>query len=344
MDGHAGESKAEDLTQCDYSDTSARESAGREKLREIEREAEMSQTIGSGITVKDGILIGPVRAPVNPAARLDASIHNDEVAQKLGFRGGTIAGSIHMDQFPPLLIEAFGPKWFESGSLSLYFVNATLHRETVRAFVKQPTEDSDGQTQVWMDRDPEGDRAAEGMKVAGGTASVGTPADKSELHRRDLRLSDPKELRIFNDVRAGDHLGDQKDSLSSNDQTMRIEKGQVTEPLEWYTARSPWGGPIAPPSAAVSLLYRKPSRSFSKHAQGAVGLFGAIEIRFVNGPVMLDTTYGLKGEIVGVGQSPKTEYVWYDSYANDESGKRVAEMRMLLRFMKASAPQYQETK
>ncbi|MGH9195928.1 MAG: hypothetical protein ACRD1T_09335 [Acidimicrobiia bacterium] len=302
----------------------------------------MSQTIGGGITVKDEVLIGPVRAPVNPAARLNASIHNDEVAQKLGFRGGTIAGSIHMDQFPPLLVQAFGQKWFETGSLSLYFVNATLHRETVRAFLKQPEGNSDVQTQVWMDRDPEGDAATAGMKVAEGTASVGNPADQSELHRRDLRLSDPEELRIFRDVRAGDSLGDQKDSLSSNDQAMRIEKGQITEPLDWYTGRTPWGGPIAPPSAAISLLYRKPSRSFSRHAEGSVGLFGAIELRMVNGPVMLDTTYNLGGEIVGVGQSPKTEYVWYDSYANDETGKRVAGMRMLLRFMKASAKQYED--
>ena len=57
-------------------------------------------------------------SPPRPAA---TNIHDDATAQKLGFRGGTIAGSIHMDQFPPVLVEAFGPAWFETGSLSLAF-------------------------------------------------------------------------------------------------------------------------------------------------------------------------------------------------------------------------------
>ena len=40
------------------------------------------------------------------AARAN-NIHDDATAQNLGFRGGTIAGSIHLDQFPPVLMAAF---------------------------------------------------------------------------------------------------------------------------------------------------------------------------------------------------------------------------------------------
>ena len=50
-------------------------------------------------------LIGPVRRPHNRYLELPGSIHNNEVASKLGFRGGTVAGSVHMDQFVPLLLE-----------------------------------------------------------------------------------------------------------------------------------------------------------------------------------------------------------------------------------------------
>jgi hypothetical protein len=60
-------------------------------------------------------LIGPVRRPHNRYLELPGSIHNNEVASKLGFRGGTVAG-VHMDQFVPLLLDAFGPAWFETGS------------------------------------------------------------------------------------------------------------------------------------------------------------------------------------------------------------------------------------
>jgi hypothetical protein len=60
------------------------------------------------------------------------SIHDDETATALGFRGGTVAGSVHLDQFPPLLLQAFGQPWFETGSLSLYFRHATTDGESVK--------------------------------------------------------------------------------------------------------------------------------------------------------------------------------------------------------------------
>ena len=82
----------------------------------------------------ENVIAGPVRRPRNLAAEIAGSIHDDKTASKLGFRGGTVAGSVHMDQFPPLLIEAFGPQWFETGSLSLYFRNATTDGEPVQAF------------------------------------------------------------------------------------------------------------------------------------------------------------------------------------------------------------------
>ena len=37
------------------------------------------------------------RQPRNSAAEVKGSIHDDATASKLGFRGGTVAGSIHMD-------------------------------------------------------------------------------------------------------------------------------------------------------------------------------------------------------------------------------------------------------
>src|SRR5436309_15338326 len=129
------------------------------------REAEISE--------RDGVLIGPYRRPRNLSTNVRGSIHDDATAQKLGFRGGTVAGSIHMQQFPPVLVRAFGERWFETGSLSTYFRNATMDRERVRAFVEVPTNslaDSNGQVNVWMDRE-------DGMRVLEGTASVGIPSE-----------------------------------------------------------------------------------------------------------------------------------------------------------------------
>ena len=40
-------------------------------------------------------------------------IHDDATAAELGFRGGTVAGDVHMNQFPPVLLRVFGKEWFE---------------------------------------------------------------------------------------------------------------------------------------------------------------------------------------------------------------------------------------
>jgi hypothetical protein len=121
----------------------------------------------------------------------------------------------------------------------------------------------------------------------------------------------------------------------------RNDRGALTEPLNWYTGDSPWGGAIAPPSVLVQLL-RNRVGDFGPHIAGAVGLFGAIEVRHHHGPVRAGVPYRVSGLVAAVGSSPKTEYVWYDSRAFDADGRLIASMRMQLRWMKASSPLYQE--
>src|SRR5271154_2918403 len=80
-------------------------------------------------------LTGEFRTPKNAFLQSAGSIHNDSIASKLGFKGGTVPGSVHMDQFMPMLMDIYGPKWFETGDMSLYFSQATVDRESVRATV-----------------------------------------------------------------------------------------------------------------------------------------------------------------------------------------------------------------
>ena len=62
------------------------------------------------ITVKEGCVYGGWREPINIWSELPGSIHADGVAQKVGLRGGTIPGTIHLNLFPPLLMKAFGQR------------------------------------------------------------------------------------------------------------------------------------------------------------------------------------------------------------------------------------------
>jgi hypothetical protein len=291
----------------------------------------MARQVTDEVVVENGTLVGPLRRSVNQAQDVATSIHNDATASKLGFRGGTVAGSIHLELFPPLLVRAFGQGWFERGTLSINFRNATTDREPVRAFLKQPGPGT--QVAAWVERD-------DGMLVGEGSASAGESEEPTALQKLDLHRFDAGELRILADLRQGEEIAAADVHLDGARQRSRLDV--ITEPLDWYAAASPWGGPVASPATIVELLYAHPARVIGRGAGPAVGLFGAIEVEHVNGPVLLDRDYRVGGTVLALGQSPKTEYVWFESHAQTPDGERVAQMRMQLRWMKASSPQYPE--
>jgi acyl dehydratase len=280
------------------------------------------------------VLAGPVRRPRNLAAGVAGSIHDDATATALGFRGGTVAGSIHMDQFPPLALRAFGSGWFEDGSLSLYFRHATTDGEPVRAFLERPARQRDAQTRAWA-------TTSDDVVVAEGTAGRGQPAELSALRSRDMRPVDADQLRILAGVKPGMTLGEVTLTPDGERQSRRIGQDGMTEPLDWYTGPSPWGGPIAAPSTVVDLFYARLLDDAKASMGDHVGLFGAIEIRFRSGPVLLDSRYRVTGEVIAVSQTPKTEVMWFDSRAYGSNDELVADMRMMLRQLKQSSPLYE---
>jgi hypothetical protein len=286
------------------------------------------------VTLDDGVMAGPLRQSVNNSKQASGSIHDDATARRLGFRGGTVAGSIHMELFPPLLREAWGQRWFERGTLSLYFMNATTDREPVRAYLRQPPAGvADAQVEAWVLRD-------DGMQVAQGTASVGDPGVPTALQARPLERFEPGELRILANVQKGHRFEPVRVICSPEEQERRL--GVTTEPMDWYRGEgSPWGKPPVLIAPLVQMLYAK-SLAQVRGGFGAVGLFGAIELRNINGPALVGEEYTCTGEVIAVGQSPKTEYLWFETGLDDAGGRRVAEMRMLLRFMKASSSLYPE--
>ena len=73
---------------------------------------------------------------------------------------------------------------------------------------------------------------------------------------------------------------------------------------DWRRARSPAPVPDDNPRTAVELLWAAPSETLRPYAGSSVGLFGAIEVAHVHGPIVLDRPYRLSAEIVAVGQSP----------------------------------------
>ena len=104
-------------------------------------------------TVPD--LCGPLRRPRQMLAQqiVDGhlSIHDDTTAERLGLRAGPIEGPTHFSQFDPLLVELFGPAWFETGCLSAHYQTMVVEGEEVRAFAARPAAGATI-TRIWAEK------------------------------------------------------------------------------------------------------------------------------------------------------------------------------------------------
>jgi acyl dehydratase len=299
--------------------------------------------------IDDGeTLTGPWRAPRQMLAAQvydgHASIHDNEVAQKMGFKAATIEGPTHFSQFAPLCERLWGDAWFETGCLSAHYRNAVFAGEEVQAIVARPQA---GQNQIeirMVKRD--------GTEVLRGTASVGRETPPTALEKRlreELKpLPDPVILR---DVKVG---------MKTRRQTVRMDFDQnmgelypfslrdklkvITEPSRLYeperAAQSKWGRPIIPVEM-LSVLFQYRSKDDGFPTKGpAVGLFADQEIRLIDGPLFVGESYEVEREVVALSGSRRTESLWARTRAFAPHGRLVATMLLNLATMKESFAGY----
>lgn len=270
----------------------------------------------------DGALFGPWRAPTNIAADAEGTIHADSTAQALGLKGGTVAGSIHMEQFTPLALAAFGPEWTARGGLSLYFRSPTRDGEAVRAALGACV---DGVAPAWMISEA-------GARVCEGEAWLGAEPPATALRQRLAALPAAQDLRIL----AGARLGQTATATGRIDQNrLARDLPGVTERLSLYAAPTH----ALPCNLAVDVL-RAPEPALVRLPDGVVGLYGAIELHMLAGPLRAEVDYRVEAQIAAVSETPKTEVLWYESRAFDAAGAPVASMLMMSRIMKASSPRW----
>jgi len=263
---------------------------------------------------------GGYRAPRNAFLNAEGSIHNDAVASKLGFKGGTVPGSVHMDQFVPMLLELYGERWFERGDLSLYFEQAVVDGELVRAFV----EPGEARSRLIM-------RNAQDQVICVGTAGAAAPDEGSELAGRLAKPSPAApDLRILEAFTVGETC--EGVPLRLEGEALRKALDRITEPLPIYL------GGVLPPSQVISLTHQVRPVVLAK-AKPSVGLFGALEVQQLKGPLRADRGYLARTRVLKLGESPRSEFVWYEVVVADPAlGADVARVIYCIRFMKASSP------
>lgn len=259
------------------------------------------------------VLAGPWRKPFNML--LDqtydghVSLHDDAMAQKLGFKAGPIEGPTHFSQFAPLGEAIWGERFLREGCISTHFRNMVVEGEEVRAFIeREPGEDH---AKIWAQK-------RDGTEVLKGTASVGPQAPPSALDMRLGELSPLEQPVILRDLKVGQrtkrtpirmaadqHMGD----LYPFSLTQKLAK--ITENSPWYSGKdTPWGKPIIP-FEMVSVLVQYLAREDKFPIKGpAIGLFADLEIRMIDGPLFVGEDYEIEREIVALSGSRRTESYW----------------------------------
>ena len=296
------------------------------------------------IEIKDGKIFGGWRAPENLIRESTTSIHDDGVAKSVGMRGGTIQGSIHLSMFAPLAQKIFGDRWFEQGTVSMYYTYATVDKEEVRAIIELPPDTTEEMLPI-ATKDVQVKALAElktGQQIMTGTVSIGSPKEPPYLQSLELKNCNHEDLRILARYKVGDELPSREILLTQEDSDKGLRR--ITDQLEFYKGKekSPWGNAIFYPTAmfdAMALGFEHTSTEEFK----AVPFYGATELRNIDGPTLIGIPYIAKGKFVCIGVSRKTEYFYLDSTLEEkETGKIIASMRLLYRFMKAGSPLYKD--
>jgi hypothetical protein len=253
-----------------------------------------------------------------------ASIHDDAMAEKLGFRAGPIEGPTHFSLFPPLCERIWGRAWYEQGCISAHYLNMVVEGEATRAFVELPPPGAT-RTRAWAEK-------ADGTPVLEASVSIGRDHGPTLLEERLAALRPPGPLRILADLRVG--MTGAEDELVRMDPEQHMgalypfsladKLAKITETSPAYSdaAASPWGRPIIP-LEMVSVLAEYSSAKARFPVKGpAVGLFADQEIRMLDGPLFVGETYLIRREIVALSESKRTESYWVRSRIFDKDGSR----------------------
>lgn len=253
--------------------------------------------------MSDNFHEGAWRGLVNTAADQEGSIHDDTAAQKLGFRGGFVPGSVVGAAAMPAVTAAFGEKWMEGGWYSLTFVSPVYIDDEVRE-VAQRTE-SDIAVQV-LDRS--GRLCCNGRAGLGATAPWDLSADGSHGAEGVLpgieigHRFNPEQFVADPEVCAG---------------TVR-SAGDFTP---WYRDSSPWGGPLVPLEYlhVVALhLVRHPDQPRVPRVTGVrePGMWAQHDLA-VCAPLFMGREYTITEWVADKGRSGRTAYLTYEFEVSD---------------------------
>ena len=292
----------------------------------------------------DITLTGPFRSPAQMLQHQEvdghASVHDADEASALGLAGAPIEGPTHFSQVDPLAVCLWGDEWFTSGCISSHFRTMVVEGEQVQASLAT----SGGRSAVVEAH------KADGTPVLSGTASVGPDHPETELEARLASQREPGELFVVDRLEVGMRRDDGEVTMTADEPNGRSypfsladKLARITEPHPWYTpdggSSSPWGRAIVP-IEMISVLANRSGAAWPARSP-AMGLFLDLEIRLLDGPVLVGQRYAVEREVVGLSSSRRTESYWTRTVLTDvDSGRPTAAVLLHSGVFKESYPGY----
>jgi hypothetical protein len=293
------------------------------------------------------VVRGPYRKPAQMLANQTyaghKSVHDGESAAKLGLAGAPIEGPTHFSQFEPLAAALWGDRWFSHGCISAHFQNMVIEGEEVQAHLTLP---SLGATTARIDANK-----ADATPVLTGTASIGPDHGESELSARlaTAKSREVAKLYVIDQLTIGLRGPSDDTAMMEFDTnlgnlypfTLREKLASITEQVSYHEdgAQTPWGGPVVPLEMLSVLVSSFSTKTGIVVRQPSVGLFIDLEVKMVNGPVLVGNPYRVEWEIVALGSSRKTESYWTRFTLLDRE-TTVAEVLLHQGVFTASYPDY----
>ena len=241
---------------------------------------------------------GRWRRLVNTAAEQKGSIHDDDEARKLGFRGGFVPGSVVGQSSFPAIVDAFGKAWFEGGWYSMTFVSPVYIDDEVHEVAQRSGDELAFQVV---------DRA--GRLCCNGRAGLGTdvPWDVSP----DLAHGAEG---VLPGIEAGfEYL---PHTFTPERELCLGTVNSAGDESPWYREASPWGAPIVPMEylQVVALhLMREPHQPRLARLQGVhgPGMWAQHELA-VREPLFLDREYTVREKVADKGRSGRAVFLTYE--------------------------------
>ncbi len=260
---------------------------------------------------------GTWRRLANISADRKGSIHDDETARGMGFRGGFVPGSTVGQAAMPAIVAHFDQQWMEGGWYTFKFVRPVYVDEEVREVASAPLADGTLPLRV---------EARDGRLCCDGSAGLGatTPWDASQDGTRSAE-------EVFPAMTIGEASEPSELHVASDEVAAMIAAAGDRTP--WYESESPWGDAVIPPerlmNAALNAVRDEIRTDDSVRNPGMWAEHSIV----MEQPVFAGRDYTLTEHLADKGLSGRTAYVDFQFEVADESGARCATGRHKIKWI-----------